>query len=225
MDYNLMQAAKITIIGGADGPTSIYIAGGSVIFTVILAVLKLLVLGTLIFFMVRAIRQKRRGRAVGLGVCLGILCLIFTVPAITSAVTLFKYKKILSQRETGGSKDFSGMNVIDAYPFEGNSFGDLDGILVIVDDKWAGMGFVFSRTDDGFFKVTQEIFGSGVPVAAECTYFGTLEGSRLSLDGDGGFFLLKDHQLRYFCDEETELQITGLEDYKSWFDGIKKSSE
>lgn len=69
----LTQAAAITIIGGADGPTSIYV-GKWAIFQVLLPCFLLFALA--VFFLVRSILKKRK-----LGIIISaVFCVIFLFP-------------------------------------------------------------------------------------------------------------------------------------------------
>ncbi len=74
--YNLEQAAAIAIIGGADGPTSIYV--GSKFFWPPIIV-SLVLLAVVIFLLVRSIIKKHKARTIVFAI---LLAIILTVPAV-----------------------------------------------------------------------------------------------------------------------------------------------
>ena len=73
--YNLGQAAAIAIIGGADGPTSIYV--DSKIFPPLIIV-PLVLLAVVIFLLVRSIIKKHKARTIVFSI---LIALIFIVSA------------------------------------------------------------------------------------------------------------------------------------------------
>lgn len=69
---NMVQAVQIAIIGGADGPTAIYISSESTWFYVAVCVLLFALSIFLIFRLVKNIREKKCVRA--------IICAVFCLP-------------------------------------------------------------------------------------------------------------------------------------------------
>ena len=75
--YNLKQAASIAIIGGADGPTSIYVAKGSLLtFIILYIVVPAILFALAIFFLVRSIKKKQKARTIIFAILSGIFFLI-----------------------------------------------------------------------------------------------------------------------------------------------------
>ena len=225
-DYNLFQAASIAIIGGADGPTSIYVSQKSGVWIFVLAaILTFVVLVLLILALVRNARKANKGKIILYSVLIGVFAfLMYAAFMIYEIFFMFEISRLQNIAKKLHSENYSWSDdSISAFPFEGESLVDLTDFAVVVDDDWAGRGFLFKMIDEDCFKVTKEIFGSGVPITAEESYLAVLSGNVLGLD-NGECFVLEDGGLRYFSTDK-EMPITGIYDAEIWFEDIKTDME
>lgn len=78
---NIFQALTITIIGGADGPTTIYVSKNAIPFFIAQAVLLLLMILTLVFFFRNLYKKNKRGMMF-FGISTLVLLALILIPNI-----------------------------------------------------------------------------------------------------------------------------------------------
>lgn len=105
--YNLAQAAAIAVIGGADGPTAIYVSSE---FPWVILVLSVLFISLFVFFLVRFIkniRRKNKKKSVVYGIVCLLMLLILTIFMVSRICEFARYKKILGQIDSTESPLFA----------------------------------------------------------------------------------------------------------------------
>ena len=203
----LNEAISIAIIGGADGPTSIYISKQSLWMLIIEIFICIAIFVFAIYGLIRSIKKKKIIKSV---VC-GIIILLVNLPVIIFGV---KRHKILKEYQKfyenlGLSEEKTNLGIYtEAEDFE---YFKRNNKIINVDVDFAGTGFLISKKlGDKEFKVVKEIYGSGVPVAAEETEIAILRENILYIN-ENEYFILKDHVLKYF-NKEKEYLIYSIED-------------
>ena len=203
----LNEAISIAIIGGADGPTSIYISKQSLWMLIIEIFICIAIFVFAIYGLIRSIKKKKIIKSV---VC-GIIILLVNLPVIIFGV---KRHKILKEYQKfyenlGLSEEKTNLGIYtEAEDFE---YFKRNNKIINVDVDFAGTGFLIGKKlGDKEFKVVKEIYGSGVPVAAEETEIAILRENILYIN-ENEYFILKDHVLKYF-NKEKEYLIYSIED-------------
>ena len=203
----LNEAISIAIIGGADGPTSIYISKQSLWMLIIEIFIYIAIFVFAIYGLIRSIKKKKIIKSV---VC-GIIILLINLPVIIFGVkrhkTLKEYQKFYENLGLSEEKTNLGIYT-EAEDFE---YFKRNNKIINVDVDFAGTGFLIGKKlGDKEFKVVKEIYGSGVPVAAEETEIAILRENILYIN-ENEYFILKDHVLKYF-NKEKEYLIYSIED-------------
>ena len=203
----LNEAISIAIIGGADGPTSIYISKQSLWMLIIEIFICIAIFIFAIYGLIRSIKKKKIIKSV---VC-GIIILLVILPVIIFGVkrhkNLKKYQKFYENLGLSEEKTNLGIYT-EAEDFE---YFKRNNKIINVDVDFAGTGFLIGKKlGDKEFKVVKEIYGSGVPVAAEKTEIAILKENILYINEDE-YFILEDHVLKYF-NKEKEYLIYSIED-------------
>lgn len=212
MFKQLLQAQSISIIGGADGPTSIYVSSACLwqIIAIILCVIALIVFG--ICKLVKNIKKSNKVKILLWSSVLFILIfLVFIIP-IWNLIETRKQMKMLEtdiftasineEKYYGFATEANDFN----YFFENNK-------IINVDIGFGGTGFVIGKPlGINQFKCIKEIYGSGVSIVAEDSFIGTIDGNVLRFDNDNNeFFILDNNVIRYFY-QNKEYQIYGIID-------------
>lgn len=204
MIKQLFQTQSITIIGGADGPTSIYILSSYLwqIIVILICVIALSVFGTC--KLIKSIRNHNKGKIILWSFVLLILTLVFVIPVWNFFETRKKMKILEADIYTTKTEEkYCG------FPTEANDFNYFSennkNIEVYI--GFAGTGFIIKKTlETNHFKCIKVIYGSGVSVVAEEDFTGTVEGNVFRLDNDNNeFFILKNNVIRYFYQNEEYL--------------------
>ena len=203
----LEEAIAISIIGGADGPTSIYISKQSLWILIIEILICIAIFVFAIYGFIRSIRKKKIIKSV---VC-GIIILLVILPVIILGVKrhkiLKKYQEFYENLRLLEETTNLGIYT-EAEDFE---YFKKNNKIINVDVDFAGTGFLIGKKlGEKEFKVAKEIYGSGVPVAAEETEIAILKENILYLNEDE-YFILEDHVLKYF-NKEKEYLIYSIED-------------
>ena len=203
----LNEAISIAIIGGADGPTSIYISKQSLWMLIIEIIICIAIFIFAIYGLIRSIKKKKIIKSV---VC-GIIILLVILPVIIFGVkrhkNLKEYQKFYENLGLSEEKPNLGIYT-EAEDFE---YFIRNNKIINVDVDFAGTGFLIGKKlGDKEFKVVKEIYGSGVPVAAEETEIAILRENILYIN-ENEYFILKDHVLKYF-NKEKEYLIYSIED-------------
>ncbi len=203
----LNEAISIAIIGGADGPTSIHISKQSLWILIIEIFICIAIFVFAIYGLIRSIKKKKIIKSV---VC-GIIILLVNLPVIIFGV---KRHKILKEYQKfyenlGLSEEKTNLGIYtEAEDFE---YFKRNNKIINVDVDVDGTGFLIGKKlGDKEFKVVKEIYGSGVPVAAEETEIAILRENILYIN-ENEYFILKDHVLKYF-NKEKEYLIYSIED-------------
>lgn len=212
MFKQLLQAQSISIIGGADGPTSIYVSSACLwqIIAIILCVIALIVFG--ICKLVKNIKKSNKVKILLWSSVLFILIfLVFIIP-IWNLIETRKQMKMLEteiftasineEKYYGFATEANDFN----YFFENNK-------IIEVYVGFAGTGFVIAKTlGTDQFTCRKVIYGSGVPVVAEEFFTGTVNDNIFRLNNDNNeFFILDNNVIRYFYQNE-EYQIYDIID-------------
>lgn len=212
MFKQLLPAQSISIIGGADGPTSIYVSSACLwqIIAIILCVIALIVFG--ICKLVKNIKKSNKVKILLWSSVLFILIfLVFIIP-IWNLIETRKQMKMLETEIFTAS-----INEEKYYGFvtEANDFNYFfeNNKIINVDIGFGGTGFVIGKPlGTNQFKCIKEIYGSGVSIVAEDSFIGTIDGNVLRFDNDTNeFFILENNVIRYFYQNE-EYQIYDIID-------------
>ena len=203
----LNEAISIAIIGGAYGPTSIYISKQSLWMLIIEIFIYIAIFIFAIYGLIRSIKKKKIIKSV---VC-GIIILLVNLPVIIFGVkrhkNLKEYQKFYENLGLSEEKTNLGIYT-EAEDFE---YFKRNNKIINVDVDFAGTGFLIGKKlGDKEFKVVKEIYGSGVPVAAEETEIAILRENILYIN-ENEYFILKNHVLKYF-NKEKEYLIYNIED-------------
>ena len=99
----LFQAAAITIIGGADGPTSIYVGKEAVLQILVPCVLYLALLALAVFFLVRSVRRRKKAASV----ISAVLCIVLLLlPALIIFFHVTEIQKSAEKTAAASFEDF-----------------------------------------------------------------------------------------------------------------------
>ncbi len=203
----LKEAIAIAIIGGADGPTSIYISKQSLWILIIEILIFIAIFVFAIFGFIRSIKKKKILKSI----IYGILILLVILPVIVFGVKSHQIHeenlKLSEYPNLQENTDNFGIYT-EAEDFE---YFTKNNKIINVVFGFAGTGFIIGKKlGENEFKIVKEIYGSGVPVAAEETEIGILNDNILLINKDE-YFVLKDHVLRYF-NKKKEYAIYSIED-------------
>ncbi|MBR6297023.1 MAG: sodium ion-translocating decarboxylase subunit beta [Treponema sp.] len=220
--YNLKQAASIAIIGGADGPTSIYVAKGSLLTFIILYIAVPAILFTLaIFFLVRSIKKKQKARTIIFSILSGIFFLtpIFLIlcPIILAHKEAARIEKEFYQNYHADEQNIEVENAaesdvqesFDYYfsPISIKDFSELHGKCIETESGFAGVSYIFHNKtvppEDGIsMTVDKFTHGSGLPViGAEYDLPCSIENDTLTISSNEKFFI-KDGILHFLYDDK-----------------------
>lgn len=204
---DLFQAQAITIIGGADGPTSIYVSSGAIWQLILLCVVFILFI---VFGVYRLIKNIKKRKTVRIVIWTLILFLLFflgvCIPVMNHMTKMTKYDEYFS---------FTIDDEYEGFPTEAEDFYYFytHNKIINIHIGFAGTGFGLGRDlGNNQIKGIKEIYGSGVSVIAEDSFIGTIEGNKLKFDTeDNEYFLLENHVLRYF-NQNKEYRIYDIVD-------------
>jgi len=198
----LEEAIAISIIGGADGPTSIYISKQSLWLLIIEILVFLFIFGFAIYGFIKNIKKRKIRKSI----IFGIIILILISPVIIFGV---KRYKIIKEYQKFLSENTSELGIhTEAEDFE---YFRKSNKLINVNIGSAGTGFLIGKKlGDNEFKVVKEIYGSGFPVVAEETELAILNNNILQINEDE-YFILENHVLKYFNNKK-EYLIYSIED-------------
>ena len=203
----LEEVIAISIIGGADGPTSIYISKQSLWLLIIEILVFLFIFGFAIYGFIKNIKKRKIRKSI----IFGIIILILISPVIIFGVKRYKiikeYQKFYDNLFLSENTSELGIHT-EAEDFE---YFRKSNKLINVNIGSAGTGFLIGKKlGDNEFKVVKEIYGSGLPVVAEETELAILNNNILQINEDE-YFILENHVLKYFNNKK-EYLIYSIED-------------
>lgn len=203
----LEEALAIGIIGGADGPTSIYISKQSLWLIIIEIIIFLFIFAFAIYGFVKNIKKRKIIKSIIYGIILLLVILPVTIFGVKRYKIIKEYQKFYDNLFS--SENTAGLGIYtEAEDFE---YFRKSNKLINVNIGSAGMGFLISKKlGENEFKVVKEIYGSGVPVVAEETEIALLNNNILKISEDE-YFILENHVLKYFNNKK-EYLIYSIED-------------
>lgn len=216
--YNLKQAASIAIIGGADGPTSIYVANGSLLTCILLYIAVPAILFALaIFFLARSIKKKQKARTIIFAILSGIFFLtpIFLIlcPIILAHKEAAKIEKEFYQNYHADEQNIEVENAAESDVQESfdyysiKDFSELHGKCIAVAAGFAGISYIFhDKTvppENGIIMTVDKFtHGSGLPViGAEYDLPCSIENDTLTISSNERFFI-KDGILHFLYNDK-----------------------
>lgn len=209
MFKQLLQAQSISIIGGADGPTSIYV---SPLFTwQIIAIIICFagLIGFVIYRLIRNIKKSNKAKIILWSSVLFILIALWGIVPVWNFIEIRKNLKMLESDIIAVDTD----EMYYGFLTEANDFNYFSehNKIIEVNIGFAGTGFVIGKPlGNNQFKCIKETYGSGVPVIAEDSFIGSIEENVFRIDSDE-FFILENNVIKYF-NQNVEYQIYDIID-------------